>query len=119
MHVSDGADARVGRYEPLEVVSRLLEAGSGSLEVVSRLLEVVSGSLEVVSRLLEISPAWLSLVAGAACGRAGGMGMDGGDESFVKDCIIVAVIADLSYFCLLPIMPAAPLAAIGLMGPRP
>lgn len=50
MHVSDDADARVGRYEPLEVVSRLLE--------------VVSGSLEMVSRLLEISPAWLSLVAG-------------------------------------------------------
>lgn len=82
MHVSDGADARVGRYEPLKVVSRLLE--------------VVSGSLEMVSRLLEISPAWLSLVAGAACGRVGGMGMDGGDESFVKDCIIVVVIADLS-----------------------
>lgn len=105
MYVSDGADARVGRYEPLEVVSRLLE--------------VVSGSLEVVSRLLEISPAWLSLVAGAACGRAGGMGMDGGEMSFVKDCIIVAVIADLSYLCLLSIMPAAPLAVIGLMGPRP
>jgi len=83
MHVSDGADARVGRYEPLEVVSRLLEA--------------VSGSLEVVSRLLEISPAWLNLVAGTVGGRAGGMGMDGGDVSFVKDCIIVAVIADLSY----------------------
>ena len=82
MHVSDGADARVGRYEPLEVVSSLLE--------------VVSGSLEVVSRLLEISPAWLSLVAGTVGGRAGGMGMDGGDVSFVKDCIIVAVIADLS-----------------------
>ena len=98
MHVSDGADARVGRYEPLEVVSRLLE---------------------VVSSLLEISPAWLDLVAGAACGWAGGMGMDGGDESFVKVCIIVAVIADLSHFCLLPIMPAASLAAIGLMGPRP
>lgn len=98
MHVSDGADARVGRYEPLEVVSRLLE---------------------VVSSLLEISPAWLDLVAGAACEWAGGMGMDGGDESFVKVCIIVAVIADLSYFCLLPIMPAASLAAIGLMGPRP
>lgn len=105
MHVSDGADARVGRYEPLEVVSRLLE-------VVSRLLEVVS-------RLLEISPAWLSLVAGAACGRAGGMGMDGGNVSFVKDCIIVVVIADLSYLCLLPIMPAAPLAVIGLMESRP
>ena len=105
MHVSDGADARVGRYEPLEVVSRLLEA--------------VSGSLEVVSRLLEISPACLNLVAGTVGGRAGGMGMDGGDVSFVKDCIIVAVIADLSYFCLLPIMPAASLAAIGLMGPRP
>lgn len=105
MHVSDGADARVGRHE--------------SLEVVSRLLEVVSGSLEVVSRLLEISPAWLSLVAGTVGGRAGGMGMDGWDESFVKVCIIVAVIADLSYFCLLPIMPAAPLAVIGLMGPRP
>ena len=98
MHVSDGADTRVGRYE---------------------LLEAVSGSLEVVSRLLEISPAWLSLVAGAACGRAGGMGMDGGDVSFVKDCIIVAVIADLSYLCLLPIMPAASLPVIGLMGPRP
>lgn len=82
MHVSDGADARVGRYEPLEMVSSLLE--------------VVSGSLEVVSRLLEISPACLNLVAGAACGRAGGMGMDGGDESFVKDCIILAVIAYLS-----------------------
>lgn len=105
MHVSDGADARVGRYEPLEVVSRLLE--------------VVSGSLEVVSRLLEISPAWLSLVAGTVGGRAGGMGMDGGEMSFVKVCIIVAVIADLSYFCLLPIMPAAPLPVIGLMGPRP
>ena len=105
MHVSDGAEARVGRYEPLEVVSRLLE--------------VVSGSLEMVSRLLEISPAWLSLVAGAACGRAGGMGMDGGEMSFVKVCIIVAVIADLSYFCILPIMPAAPLAVIGLMEPRP
>lgn len=105
MYVSDGADARVGRYE--------------SLEVVSRLLEVVSGSLEVVSRLLEISPAWLNLVAGAACGRTGGMGMDGGEMSFVKDCIIVAVIVDLSYFCLLPIIPAAPLAVIGLMGPRP
>lgn len=75
MHVSDGADARVGRYEPLEVVS---------------------GPLEVVSRLLEISPAWLSLVAGMVGGRVGGMGMDGGDESFVKDCIIVVVIADLS-----------------------
>lgn len=112
MHVSDGADARVGRYEPLEVVSRLLEAVSGSLEA-------VSGSLEVVSRLLEIFPAWLSLVAGAVGGRTGGMGMDGGDVSFVKDCIIVAVIADLSYFCLLQIMPAAPLAVIGLMGPRP
>ena len=96
MHVSDGADARVGRYEPLEVVSRLLEVVSGSLEVVSSLLEVVSGSLEVVSRLLEISPAWLSLVAGAVGGRAGAMGMDAGDESFVKDCIIVVVIADLS-----------------------
>lgn len=105
MHVSDGADARVGRYEPLEVVSRLLE--------------VVSGSLEVVSRLLEISPAWLNLVAGAVGGRAGAMGMDGGDVSFVKDCIIVAVIADFSYFYLLPIMPAAPLAVFGLMGPRP
>lgn len=112
MHVSDGAEARVGRYEPLEVVSRLLE-------MVSSLLEVVSGSLEVVSSLLEISPAWLNLVAGAACGRAGGMGMDGGEMSFVKVCIIVAVIADLSYFCLLPIMPAAPLAVIGLIGPRP
>ena len=105
MHVSDGADARIGRYEPLEVVSRLLE--------------VVSGSLEVVSRLLEISPAWLSLVAGAVGGRAGGMGMDGGEMSFVKVCIIVAIIADLSYFCLLSIRPAASLAAIGLMGPRP
>lgn len=105
MHVSDGADARVGRYEPLEVVSSSLE--------------VVSGPLEVVSRLLEISPAWLNLVAGAACGRAGGMGMDGGDVSFVKDCIFLAVIADLSYLCLLPIMPATPLAVIGLMGPRP
>ena len=105
MHVSDGAEARVGRYEPLKVVSSSLE--------------VVSDSLEVVSRLLEISPAWLSLVAGSACGRTGGMGMDGGDESFVKDCIIVVVIADLSYFCLLPIMPAAPLAVIGLMGSRP
>lgn len=105
MHVSDGADARVGRHEPLEVVSRLLE--------------VVSGSLKVVSRLLEISPAWLNLVAGAVGGRAGGMGMDGGDESFVKDCIIVVVIVDLSYFCLLPIMSAAPLAVIDLMEPRP
>lgn len=112
MHVSDGADARVGRYEPLEVVSNLLK-------VVSSLLEVVSGSLEVVSSLLEISPAWLSLVVGAVGGRAGGMGMDGGEMSFVKDCIIVVVIADLSYFCLLPIMSAAPLAVIGLMGPRP
>lgn len=105
MHVSDGAEARVGRYE--------------SLKVVSRLLEVVSGSLEVVSRLLEIYPAWLSLVAGAVGGRDGGMGMDGGNVSFVKDCIFLVVIADLSYFCLLPIMPAAPLAVIGLMGLRP
>lgn len=98
MHVSDGAEARVGRYEPLEVVS---------------------SSLKVVSRLLEISPAWLSLVAWTEGGRAGGMGIDGGEISFIKDCIIVVVIADLSYFCLLPIMPAAPLAVIGLMGPRP
>lgn len=105
MHVSDGAEARVGRYEPLKVVSSSLE--------------VVSGSLEVVSSLLEISPAWLSLVAGAVGGRAGGMGMDGGEMSFVKDCIIVAVIADLSYFYFSPIMLAAPLAVIGLMGPRP
>lgn len=112
MHVSDGAEARVGRYEPLEVVSRLLK-------MVSRLLEGVSGSLEVVSSLLEISPAWLSLVARAVGGRAGGMRMDGGEMSFIKDCIIVAVIADLSYICLSPIMPAAPLAVIGLMGPRP
>ena len=87
--------------------------------MVSSLLEAVSGSLEMVSRLLEISPAWLDLVAGTVGGRAGGMGMDGGDVSFVKDCIIVAVIADFSYFCLLPIMPAAPLAVIGLMEPRP
>ena len=105
MHVSDGADARGGRYEPLEVVSNLLE--------------VVSGSLEVVSSLLEISPAWLSLVAGPEGGRAGGMGMDGGNVTFVKDCIIVVSIADLSYLYLLPIMPAAPLAVIGLMGHRP
>ena len=89
MHVSDGAEARVGRYEPLEVVSNLLK-------VASRLLEVVSGSLEVVSSLLEISPAWLSLVAGAEGGRAGGMGIDGGNVSFVRDCIFLVIIADLS-----------------------
>lgn len=105
MHVSDGAEARVGRYEPLKVVSSSLE--------------VVSGSLEVVSSLLEISPAWLSLVTGAVGGRAGCMGMDGGNVSFVKDCIFLVVIADLSYLGFLPIMPAAPLAVIGLMGPRP
>lgn len=89
------------------------------LKVVSSLLEVVSSSLEVVSSLLEISPAWLSLVAGAMGGRDGGMGMDGGNVSFVKDCIFLVVIADLSYFYFLPIMPAAPLPVIGLMGPRP
>lgn len=97
----------------------MLKVVSSLLKVVSSLLEVVSGSLKVVSSLLEISPAWLSLVAEAVGGRTGGMGMDGGEMSFVKDCIIVAVIVDLSYFCFLTIMPAAPLAVIGLMRPRP
>ena len=33
MHVSDGAEARVGRYEPLEVVSSLLKVDCSLLEI--------------------------------------------------------------------------------------
>ena len=63
-HVSEGADTRFGRYEPVEVVRIFVEVVSSVAEVARKFVEVIRNFVEIVIIFAEVIRKIVAMVTG-------------------------------------------------------
>ena len=64
MRVSEGTDARFGRYEPAELVRKFVEVVSSVAEMVRRFVEVIRNFVEIVIIFAEVIRKIVAMVTG-------------------------------------------------------
>lgn len=64
MRVSEGTDTRFGRYEPAELVRKIVEVVSSVAEMVRRFVEVIRNFVEIVKIFAEVIRKIVAMVTG-------------------------------------------------------